>query len=188
MSILIAKFFSRIILLSLILLAAISIYFTIDLEYRYYLTLLVLSFVIPLLSIILFKRLKITSDYNVSIREERPKIFLVMGICFLASLYISILLGNTNLIVIYTVLNISFIIGFVITLFWKISFHMIWSIIAIFFIVYLWNDPLLLILLLFVPFIAWSRIALKRHSLSQIVAGFALSSLTIFFVLTFCKF
>jgi len=111
-----------------------------------------------------------------------------MAISFAIALYIAINSSSTLLIVIFSTLNITFFLGFVITLFWKISFHMIWSILATFFIIYSLQTPQSYLLILFIPLIAWSRLQLKRHSLLQVVAGTLLTLTCIFLVLTFIKF
>lgn len=184
----IATFFSKTVTLSLILLSFLLILFTIKIPVIYLLLFSFLTFVIPISAILLFKRLGITSDYNVTKREERPKLFLVFTGSFLLSLLLSIKLGNIQLITIFSVLNLTFFLGFLITLYWKISFHMIWSTLAIFIIYYLTNNPYLLLLGLLIPFIGWSRIELKKHTLIQVVAGVLLCLLCMLFVLTLLKF
>lgn len=185
---LIAKFFSRILTISLIILAIVSILLKTTLPFETELIIAILTFVVPILTIVLFKKLGITSDFNVSKRSERPRLFAVMAISFAIALYIAINSSSTLLIVIFSTLNITFFLGFVITLFWKISFHMIWSILATFFIIYSLQTPQSYLLILFIPLIAWSRLQLKRHSLLQVVAGTLLTLTCIFLVLTFIKF
>jgi membrane-associated phospholipid phosphatase len=183
-----AKVLSRAVTLSLILLAVTSIFLHTKLSLEYDLLLLLLSVLIPSLSIILFKVLGITSDFNVTKREERVKLFGVMGMTFLLALLLSFKTGDIRLITIYTTLNLTFLLGLLITLFEKISFHMIWSMLSIFFIIYLWQIPYLYLLLLLIPLIGWSRLQLKRHTLRQVILGFLLTSICILLVLTFLKF
>lgn len=183
-----AKILSSTATLSLILLAVISIFHHINLSLEYELLLLLLSVVIPFLAIILFKVLGITSDLNVTKREERTRLFGVMAIAFLLALLLSFKTGDVRLITIYTTLNLTFLLGLLITIFEKISFHMIWSILSIFFILYLWQIPSLYLLLLLIPLIGWSRLQLKRHTLRQVILGTLLTSICILLVLTFLKF
>lgn len=184
----IANFFSKTVTISLILLSFFSILLTIQIPTIYLLLFSFLTFLVPISAILLFKRLGITSDYNVTKRKERPKLFFVFLISFFLSLLLSIKLGNIQLITIFSVLNLTFFLGFLITLYWKISFHMIWSTLAIFIIYYLTNNPYLLLLGLLIPFIGWSRIELKKHTLIQVVAGVLLCLLCMLFVLTLLKF
>ncbi|OGC44067.1 prolipoprotein diacylglyceryl transferase, partial [candidate division WS6 bacterium RIFOXYB1_FULL_33_14] len=183
-----AKFFSRVVTLSLILLAIISVTLNINLSLGYEFLFVLLTVVIPLLTIILFKVFGITSDFNVTKREERPKLFFVMAISFLLALILSFKTGDMRLITIYTTLNLTFVLGFLITLFWKVSFHMIWSILSLFFILFLWQIPSLYLLCLLIPLIGWSRLQLKRHTLKQVIGGGLLTLLCILLVLTFLKF
>ena len=184
----IAKFFSRIVTLLLLFCAVISILLNSDIPFNIKLLLGLFTFAIPILSMVLLKALGITSDLNVTKREERPKLFIPMAICFSISLLLSITLSSEILITVYTALVVSFLMGFLITLFWKISYHMIWSTLAVFFIIYSWQIPQLYYLILLLPFIGWSRLQLKRHTLAQVIAGFLLTSLCILLVLTFLKF
>ena len=184
----VAKFFSRVVTLSLILLAIISVTLNINLSLGYEFLFVLLTVVIPLLTIILFKVFGITSDFNVTKREERPKLFFVMAISFLLALILSFKTGDMRLITIYTTLNLTFVLGFLITLFWKVSFHMIWSILSLFFILFLWQIPSLYLLCLLIPLIGWSRLQLKRHTLKQVIGGGLLTLLCILLVLTFLKF
>lgn len=180
----IAKIISRPLTISLILLAVLSILLEAKIGFKYEALLAISTFVIPISTIILFKVFKITSDFNVTKRSERPKLFLIMGLTFLFSLYIAYKSGNPILITSYQVLNLTFFTGFLITLFWKISYHMIWSSIAIFVIIYVWQIPSLYLLLLLLPLIAWSRLQLKRHTIIQVIGGTALTGICIFIVLT----
>ena len=184
----VAKFFSRVVTLSLILLAIISVTLNINLSLGYEFLFVLLTVVIPLLTIVLFKVFGITSDFNVTKRQERPKLFIVMAISFLLALLLSFKTGDMRLITIYTTLNLTFVLGFLITLFWKVSFHMIWSILSLFFILFLWQIPSLYLLCLLIPLIGWSRLQLKRHTLKQVIGGGLLTLLCILLVLTFLKF
>jgi len=183
-----AKIISRVLTILLLLSAVISVLLNTDVTFNIKLLLGLFTFVVPILSMILLKVLGITSDLNVTKREERPKLFLPMGICFLISLVLSITSSSQILITVYTSLVISFVMGFLITLLWKISYHMIWSTLAIFFIIYSRQISQLYYLLLLLPFIGWSRLHLKRHTLGQVIAGFLLTSLCILSVLTLIKF
>lgn len=183
-----AHFISRVVTLSLIFCAVLSVLFNSQISLKQNILLFIFSFAIPIITIVSFKLLGITSDLNVTKREERPKLFVVIFLCFLISLVISIQSSQSLLITVYSALNLSFFLGFLITLFWKISFHMIWSTLSIFFIIYSWQIPQLYFLLLLLPFIGWSRLQLKRHILSQVIAGFLLTALCITLVLTLAKF
>lgn len=188
MKIKLARFISRPVILSLVAFSAISIPLTLNIPFAKLLPLILLTFVLPITAIILFKEFNLTSDFNLQKREERPKLFAVMFVCLLLSLLIALKLQSIELITIYTVMNLSFFLGLLITFYWKISFHMIWGILSTFVIIYLWNIPYLYLLILLLPFIGWSRVVLKRHTPKQVIGGTILTLICIFFVLTFIKF
>lgn len=180
-----ARFFSRPVMLFLIVLASIVFVTESSITTTYAYIISILTFVVPLATILLFKRLGIISDINATKREERPRLYIVMLISFLISLYITFLSGESSLITVFLVINLTFVIGFVITFFWKISYHMIWSVLSLFVIFYILQNPYTLLLVILLPFIAWSRIERKRHTLAQLIAGVVLPLICITLVLTF---
>ena len=184
----VAKVFSRVVTLSLVFLASLAIISSIELTLGQGLLLILLTCVIPISSIVLLRVLGITSDLNVTKREERPRLFTLMFLSFLSAFLISLKIGNHQLIIIYTTVNLTFVLGFLITLLWKISFHMIWSILSLFVIIYLWQIPSLYLLAIFIPLIAWSRLQLKRHNLLQVIMGILLTIACILLVFSFLKF
>lgn len=184
----IAHFISKIVTLSLVFTSIISLLVNSKISIGLNLLLALFTLLIPISTMILFKKMGITSDLNVTKREERPKLFTVLSISLLISLFISIFTSQSSLILIYVILNLSFFLGFLTTFFWKISFHMIWSTLAIFVIIYFWQIPQLYLLILLLPLIGWSRLQLKRHDLLQVLAGFFLTISCILIVLTLLKF
>lgn len=183
---LIANFFSKIVMIGLVIFSAIIIGIQVNLSYIHLAILLLFTFLLPISTIILFWG--ITSDINVTKREERPKLFSVLFLYILISLLTSIYIGSQPLIVIFSVVVITFAIGLLITFFWKISFHMIWSCLSIFAVIYLLNTQFSYFLILVLPFMAWSRVVLKRHTYPQVLVGTLLPLLSILLVLTFLKF
>ena len=121
-------------------------------------------------------------SYNILFYPHKSIIFLLI------SFGISIKTGDTQLIQIYTVLNITLLISTLLTMFWKVSFHMIVATLCIYIILILFKSPLLYSLLLLLPFIGWSRVYLKRHTVKQVAVGFVLTFFSILFVLTFINF
>jgi len=186
--ILIANFFSKIVIISLVLFSAIIIAIKIDISYIHLAILFLFTFLLPISTIILFNILGIISNINVTKREERKKLFSVLFILILISLLTSIYIGSEQLIVIFSVIITTFAFGLLITFFWKISFHMILSCISIFSVIYLFNTQSSYFLILVLPFIAWSRVTLERHTYPQVLVGTLLPLISIFLVLTFLKF
>jgi prolipoprotein diacylglyceryl transferase len=150
--------------------------------------LVLFTLILPLITTLLFKYLKYTSDFSVTKREERPLLYTTFLLYFLISLLISILSRQFLLIQMYTILTLTLALGILITLFWKISFHMLISTLSIFFLSYLIGHPYMYLLFLLLPLIGWSRIELKKHTLNQVIAGVLLPLLSIAYVLTLSKF
>ncbi len=183
-----AKFVSKFLIIILLISSPLLTTLKLLLPAQTTLILFSFTFLIPLLVSVLFKYLKLTSDFVVNKREERPKLLSVFLLSFLFALYISINISNPILIEIYTILCLTFLFGILLTLFWKVSFHMIISTLAIFYIIFVTQQPYTLLLALLLPLIGWSRIYLKRHNLKQVVGGFLLTIFCIFVVLTLNKF
>jgi phosphatidylglycerol:prolipoprotein diacylglycerol transferase len=183
-----AKFFSRTVMILLIALTSVSIFIKTNLTPKYKIFLIIFTFVLPILSVVLFKLFDITSDLTVSKKEERPKLFLTCLLFFLISLYISFRSGNTQLLQIYTTLNLTFFLGTLITFYWKISFHMILATLSVSFLIFLWKIPQSYLLLSLIPLIGWSRLQLRRHSIKQVIGGTLLAAICSLIVLTFINF
>jgi len=183
-----AKFFSRTVMLLLIALTSVSIFIKTNLTLKYQILLVIFTFVLPILSVVLFKLFDITSDLTVSNKEERPKLFFTFLIFFIISLYISFKSGNSQLIYLYSTLVLTFFLGTVITFWWKISFHMIIATLSILFIIFLWREPQSYLLLSLIPLIGWSRLQLRRHSIKQVIGGTLLAAICSVIVLTFINF
>jgi membrane-associated phospholipid phosphatase len=75
-----------------------------------------------------------------------------------------------------------------ISMFWKISIHAVGVAGPVAFLIYVFGYPGLIFLLL-IPLIMWSRLYLKRHTLSQVTAGsvlgFLLTTVQIYLFLGF---
>lgn len=184
----IAHIFSKPVMISLILLSLLTLYLKIDIPVKYQISLFSFSILLPIILSFLFRFFKLTSDFTVSQQEERPRLFFLFSILLLISFGISMKTGNTQLIQIYTVINITLLISTILTMFWKVSFHMIVATLCIFIITTLLQNPLLYSLFLLLPMIGWSRIYLKRHTVKQVIGGFVLTVFCILVVLTFANF
>ncbi len=136
-------------------------------------TIFILTYTLsPILPYFVLKKMGKVTDYEFTNRKERPPYFstitIIFGILFL-------LLTTFNLEMLTKVTLNLFLISSVITLitfFWKISGHMTYSTILFTTLLFLFpNTPALFALFLFTPFIGWSRIALKKHDLTQVTLG-----------------
>ena len=141
--------------------------------------LFVLLFVVPpnLYVLNLLKK-GIITDYHMNIRRERvkPLFFIVFNTILGISIFYS-LGGPSFLIILCICCLLSILAMFFVTLFWKISGHAVAA-----------GGLCLLILTLFseaaipftiiMPIIAWSRVKLSRHTVSQTLVGFILGIIT----------
>jgi membrane-associated phospholipid phosphatase len=113
------------------------------------------------------------SDLDIQLRKQRARPLLLSIACSgLAWLIMALSAAPVELAILAGALWLQMVVVMGITLRWKISMHstaaagaatVIWSLVG---------TPLPL--LIGVPLIAWSRVRLHRHTLSQTVAGAAL--------------
>ena len=144
-----------------------------------------LSSILPYFVLKAFGRV---SDYEFTKREERPLYFTTISILFgIIFLYSTTL--DTQLVTNIT-LNIFLATTAMttVTFFWKISGHMTYSTLLFLTLIYLFpENPNLFLLFLTTPFIGWSRIALKKHTLSQVTVATLLTAIiSIFIYWPFC--
>jgi len=122
------------------------------------------------LPFLILKKMGKISDYEFTDRRERPPYFISVSMLYgVLSLIIYgfqiPFLSEIALALFLTSATISFI-----TLFWKISGHMTYSTLLFCTLAYLFS-PSFFLLFLFSPFIGWSRIVLKKHTLLQVIGG-----------------
>ena len=136
-------------------------------------TIFILTYTLsPIIPYLVLKKMGKVTDYEFTNRKERPPYFttitIIFGILFL-------LLTTLNLEILTKVSLNLFLVSSVITLitfYWKISGHMTYSTILFTTLIYLFpGTPALYLLFLLTPFIAWSRIALDKHDLTQVTLG-----------------
>ena len=132
-------------------------------------------------------RHKIFTDLDVSKREQRPLLFLVLAIVslvYLLSLYL--LKGPSVLYVgMLGVFTAIFTVAIVNTKI-KASIHVATITAVILTLGILYNLPAISIVA--IPIIAWARIKTKRHSMTEAVVGALLGSLLILFMYLIVKF
>ncbi len=113
------------------------------------------------------------TDFDVSKKEQRPLLFLFVGlvsiIYFLSLLYLQgpVVLFIVLAGVLFSVLVFSFLNTRI-----KASIHLATVSALIFSLSILYSDVFLLLLIL-IPIVAWSRIHIKRHTLQETIVGTA---------------
>ena len=121
----------------------------------------------PILPYLTLKKLGKVTDYEFTDRKERPPYFTTITILFGVIFFFVLALNveTLNLFVVSTVVTI-------ITFYWKISGHMTYSTILFATLIYLFpTTPSLMFLFVLTPIIAWSRIVLNKHTLTQVILG-----------------
>lgn len=137
----------------------------------------VFSFSIFLLfsHIYILRKLDIVSDWEISDRGQRPKYALSATIPYFFILLFSLNSRSQIFISIsLLLLSLNIIFGFI-SIFWKISGHMIYlSIFSITLYILFGNFIFLLLCGIITLLVGWSRIYLKRHTLLQVIFGITL--------------
>jgi len=133
-------------------------------------------FLLPLGVFVFSLKTKRISDIDVTKRKERYGFNIAAVFCIAACLLVFYFLGEINLIYFYLKLMLPFFIYVIITFFWKISSHMLVNSIFILLLYFYLDNPVVLYLgLILLILVGWSRIRLKKHTLSQVIAGGLLS-------------
>lgn len=135
-----------------------------------------LNIIVPFLYFIWALRKGIISDIDITKRQQRYGVMTLMLVLQLISLKLIYSLGNARLLELSLIIDAVFICTYLITLVWKISLHMTINVIGIllFNVLFDWQH---LYLLALIPLVMWSRLFLKKHTLSQLLAGTLVSGL-----------
>ena len=142
-------------------------------------SLAILLLVIPFTYLHVALRLGWVSKWDLPKKEERRPIMLIFFFCSLISLVLAKKFGSDLFFDLFSLILTTGFITSLITLFWKISIHMVLDTTGVLVANFLlgWQFwPLFLL----IPVVAWARLKLKRHTPAQITAGIILSS-AIFF-------
>jgi hypothetical protein len=139
-------------------------------------------FLIPLVYFLYLFKTKRISDMDITVREERYRSLIVMNISlFLLLIYLKVFGFNEF----FNLTGIFFIIHLIISLItikYKISFHMSYTIIFATLINYLYSFQIPL-LFLTIPLIFWSRIYLKKHTPAQVILASIITPLLLLLLL-----
>lgn len=148
----------------------------------------IFSFALPALLILLLHRIGIVSDLSLTVRKERifPYLITLVSYCIMIFLYYKMRMPQW-FILLMTASAMIMVLAIFITLKWKISAHMLGAggltggVMGVSYFVEHTN-PFILFILLFLMSgcVATSRLILRRHTLSQVVAGFLLGLLLSF--------
>ncbi len=137
-------------------------------------SLIFLLVVIPFVYLFIALKMHWVAKWDLPKREERRPMLAILFVGSLISLYIIWAYGNKLILDLYLLLLMIGFITSLITIFWKISIHMILDTTVILMINFLFGWHLWPLLLL-LPLVAWARLRLKRHTPAQLLAGMTLS-------------
>lgn len=141
------------------------------------------GFLLPIMIFIVLRKNKLVADVDATEKKERNLPYLIGLFLSILALFISIYfklhIFTIALWITYTVIFFPLII---INRFWKISAHAIGAAVPFAVFIYLEN-PFYILFFIILAAVGFSRIVLKKHTGSQVIAGAILS-----FVLTFLTF
>ncbi len=135
------------------------------------------TIVIPLATILLFMQWGKISDIDVTDRRERPLLFSIVTILAWAGYFVSTLFDPGKFyLVISGLALVSTTVATMLTFKEKVSFHMLgmgvlYCLVLLTLGRHWWGVGLI------VPLVAWARWYLKKHTIHQIVIGFAIPCL-----------
>lgn len=135
----------------------------------------------PLVVIIYLRKTGHITDWEITKREERERVFVYSLLPHLASLLLIVAFGTELAWQIRLSAFIIEVVGTLITMYWKISVHLAnyTAVVFITIVLFGWQWwPLLIV----IPMLAWARVRRKKHTWLQTIAGTVLP-LGVFIVL-----
>lgn len=136
--------------------------------------------ILPVFSVIVYlvRNQKLEGIF-VSPRRQRNKIYLLASFCAVAGCIVILYLGAPLVLVVSLVAGLSAMIVFTcINLLWKISVHTAFVAASVTVVIVLYGS-IGTVTAVLIPPIAWSRIELEHHSITQVVAGALLAALIV---------
>lgn len=131
-----------------------------------------LTFILPIFIFVMLKKRGKIKDYDASVKEERTFLYIIgIFLCLIGYAFSYMFNLSNNFSILWIIYAINTLLLIIINKFWKISAHMIGisAPIAAFF---YWDIMFYKILLIICIILAWARLKLKMHTISQIIAGF----------------
>lgn len=146
--------------------------------------LFIFHLLIPFIYVFYKKKSGTIGDWDISERTQRYKPLAVTVLSFAFSLFPLSVFGNTFIARLYLFIFFLLLLNSIITLFWKISFHMAMNVVFSLMVNFLfqWKYPMLY---LTIPLIFWSRLRLKKHTVSQLLGALILNGALILLFLGF---
>ena len=132
---------------------------------------------LPVYAVVIYLvRSKRVEGLFINVRKQRTKVYLLAGVCAGVGYTVLRYFGAPETLLATSAAGLSTIVVFMfINLRWKISTHaaFVAASVAILIILYGWIAAVTVVL---VPLIAWARIELAHHSLTQVITGALLAT------------
>lgn len=134
---------------------------------------------VTIIPFVVLKKLGKVSDYEFTKREERPAYFTIVTIGYMILFLVSsLLIHDYMLIHVSLALFTTTCVLTIVNLYWKMSGHMTYSTLFFFSLIFLFPYATYLpLLFIATPFIAVSRVILKKHTVLQVIIGTLVSAL-----------
>jgi len=143
---------------------------------------LTFTMIIPYLYVYILNRKKLIDDLHIPNRENRIKPLIITAVSnIIGFIILYILEAHLFLKTMFLAAIISTITIGIITYFWKISIHTAWMTFIIITFIILFGKWMMVLIPL-IPVIGWSRVKIKRHTITQVITGSVITSSTTFFV------
>lgn len=131
---------------------------------------LALFVAVPVSIFMAFYILGYLSDMDATLRKQRPPVLFIKQLSLGIGLYFVFLWGTPQYIQLMVWWFLIAASEFLISFFWKVSIHMTAITMVVMTLIIL-GGPLYVVTAVLLPLIAWSRLVLKKHELSQLIIG-----------------
>lgn len=159
---------------------AFTIETTIQKSLTVFLVALIFGFILPIAMFVLMRKKKMISDNDAMVKDQRTLPYLIAIIFYLVGLIILIFAEVSRISIAFWFCYISnTIVTIIINKYWKISAHSMGAsgAAAALFFTFGWSSFVAMIITLLV---GWSRIELKCHTISQVIAGIILAFISVY--------
>jgi membrane-associated phospholipid phosphatase len=127
-------------------------------------------------------------DFNIRKREERTVYNIIIILGFITNFLLINMFSIPIVTSVALLVLISFSVYSIVSLFWKISGHMTQTVLTITTLAYVFPNLSIYIILIgylvFIPWVGWSRVYNKHHTVAQVIAGTLVTSLIAYLVFT----
>jgi hypothetical protein len=167
----VSRVFDPVILIPVLLAAAVYVAITNGLRWRFLIFLLFVDALIPAAYFMFGLSTKQFSDWDLTRRQERGKLYFFTVFVHLFAVVLAYFLGKIVLFKILAVFWVLAVIFAIVTLYWKISIHagVNAAIVAFFNHYFGWDRYWWLVLVLLL--VIYARVVIKKHTWSQVLLG-----------------